>query len=95
MLKEILPALCLSCFNESDSFAYVFDFLGSGVRDSDVKSFFKFHDELYSVKRVSTEVFAKFSSFNYFSFVNTKLFYDNFFYAICNFRHNVCFNISC
>ncbi len=68
-------------FDVSDCVTDSSDFFSLVIGNCDTEFFLKFHDKLYSVKAVSTEVFGEFCSFGYLVFINTKFVYDYSFNA--------------
>lgn len=77
--------LGLEVFDVGDSVTNGLNLLGIFFGDGDVEYLFEFHDELYGVEAVSTEVGGERSGGGYFVFVNGELVNDDSFYAICNF----------
>ncbi len=47
------------------------------VRDLYIEFFFKFHDQLYRIQGIGTQVVRKASFRNHLIFVNTKLIYND------------------
>ena len=77
----------------ADSITYSRDLLGLIVGNSDLELLFKFHDELYSVERVSTEVVGEACFVRYFSFINAQFVTDDFFYFCFNIRQFLNLNL--
>ena len=57
------------------------------IGDGHFECLLKFHNQLYGVQRICTQVVGERCFGSYVCFINTQLVYDNLFYFCFNFRH--------
>ena len=73
----------------ADCVTYSLDVLCVCIGNCEVKCLLEFHDKLYCVERVCTEVLVELSLGSYLIFVYCEFVYDDLFYFLFNVRYDL------